>query len=350
MFLICPSTHLSLIKGELINTLYKINLKILRGIKMSCTIYYKGTLKEDNTQNDVAEIVLKHLKYMNATLEKTNNIIAIYFKKGLNEPLVFEFSKKNKINGFCKWNGEDLDEFYKIIDMFYELKPLFKLLKVDDDEGIWNEFIAQKNPCKIKLRELNEIELKLLERMKINEVIPINELEKFVMKELNLKPFYKSLLRIIVQDFIKIIKFVKLIDFKSQLINDYVNKLEYFGPNYIHYTDSSGFFYNFSIKLLEIWISDNFIYKKMGYVKELKNNIKGFDTSKIAALYGIHSIFLNCHAGGASNSKEAEMIKFAKKYYNVPYREIMVIDTPENELKMLFSMMDYLGFSYVGLE
>ena len=89
----------------------------------------------------------------------------------------------------------------------------------------------------------------------------------------------------------------------------------------------------------------------MGIVKSLTEDVRGLTSSNIAAKEGTLSIFLNRHSGGAGNSKEAEMRKLAKKYYKTgSLGEVMVIDKPERELEFFFSMMDYLGFKYIGVE
>jgi hypothetical protein len=45
------------------------------------------------------------------------------------------------------------------------------------------------------------------------------------------------------------------------------------------------------------------------------------------------------------------MRKLSKKYYKTgELGEVMVVDKPERELEFFFSMMDYLGFKYVGIE
>jgi len=316
---------------------------------MSCTIYYTGTLKESKSPEDVFGAISNHMQNINANLKQSANLVVINFLQGNSETLVFDFDK-NKINGFWKWNGNDPEEFYKIFDMFIEIKPLFKSLKIDDDEGLWNEYVIQKQPCKIKLRPLSSDEMKFLDRIKENEINPANDIEKLVMAKSNLSPFYKSLLRIIVQDFIKIMKIESVDDFNPHAIVDLTNELNFMGADSVK-EESKYFDFHFHYILIKIWISYAFEYKKLGVVKELAEDIRGLITSKEAALWGITSIFLNSHSGGASNSKEAEMRKFAKKYYKTgSLGEVMVIDKLERELEFFFSMMNYLGFEYIGVE
>jgi hypothetical protein len=316
---------------------------------MSCTIYYKGTLKENTTLNNVINVVSNHVVNIGAKWRQFDDTIVINFLRGNNETLNFEFIKK-QINGFFKWNGDDLAEFYRIFDMFIDFRPLFKSLKIDDDEGLWIEYVIQKQPCKIKLRPLSSDEIKFLERIRANESSSPNKTESFVMCKTTLNPPYKALLRIVVQDFIEIMEIKSIDDFDFQIIFDIaINNPHTKGglrPDDIEHFPSI-----FSFAFLQIWISNAFTYKKLGVIKKIPENIRGLESSMDAATLGIMSIFFNRHFGGASNSKEAEMRKLAKKYYRTgALGEVMVIDKPERELEFLFSMMDYLGFIYVGIE
>ena len=316
---------------------------------MSCTVYYKGTLKPEHNPEDVKTVVIKHANELNTVINETDDSLIINFNEGLSESLVFEF-KNNKLEENWKWNGNNPDEFYKILDMFFELKPYFKLLRIYDDAGLWNDFSAGKTPCKIKLRKLLPNELKILDRIRANEKSELSGIEKFIMLKTGYEPYNKSLLRIIVQDFIKVLNINSIDEFKPKDIIALANELRFAGKYYVKreigFSDCS-----LSHMLLEIWISYFFEFKGKGRVSEIPDELRGFNSSKIAAMCGISSIFLNSHAGGASNSKEAEMIKLAKKYYPTgALGEVMVIDEPERELEMLFSMMDYLGFKYVEFD
>jgi len=332
------------------------------------------------------------MQNIEAELVRSDDSVMISFLQGKSEPLVFHF-EDNKMDDFCKWNGETSEEFYAIFDMFIELKPLFKSLRVEDDEGFWYEYAIRKQPCKIKLRPLTSDEMGFLERVKANDQNPPNEIEQLVIAKSRFvpfsletmknhimiedelkskgvtaadeiaqlirshqakigpaKPFYHALLRIIVQDFIKIVKIDSAEDFCPQAIIKLTDELEFFGEE-SRKEDIEGFEFVFHWLLIEIWISYAFEYKKMGVVKDLPESTRGLHTSKEAALYGITSIFLNLHAGGASNSKEAEMKKLAKKYYRTgALGEVVIVDEPERELEFFFSMMEYLGLKHIGTQ
>ena len=313
---------------------------------MSCTVYYKGTLKDGYCQSDIIKIINGHMMSINAELKQHDDTIIIDFMLGNSEPIVFSFKNK-KIDGFCKWNGEQPEELLAIFDMLFEMKPLFRSLKVDDDEGVWDNYIIQKKPCRIKLRTLNPNEWAILERIYANDKCSLNEVEKLIIDQSRFHPHSEALLRIIVQDFIKVMGIESIGDFDPQTIVDYVNILKFSGKD-SYKEDSQIFRFLFSGMLIKIWISNAFAYKNMGVVKGLSEDIRGLMSSKYAAIIGIESIFLNKHSGIA-NSKHVEMKKFAAKYYKTSAMgNVIVIDKPERELEIFFSMMDYLGFSYLG--
>jgi hypothetical protein len=150
---------------------------------MSCTIFYKGKLKEDISVEFTISKIKEYSKNFNCNVEKNENGITIDFLNGNSEPLSFNF-KNNMINSFCKWNGEDIEEFYKIFHLFIELKPLFKSLKIEDDEGLWHEYVIQKEPCKIKLKPLSsQIKMEFFNRVKENESNPPSEIETYIFSQ-----------------------------------------------------------------------------------------------------------------------------------------------------------------------
>jgi len=314
---------------------------------MSCTIFYKGTLNEKSTPKDVIDTIQKHMKYINADLKYTDDSIVINFKSRLSEPLVFNFVN-NSINSYCKWDGNNSEEFYRILDIFIELKHLFKILEVEDEEGLWYGYNIQKQPCKINLRSLSASnELQLLNRIINNNHNELNEIENYIISLSRLCPFNQSLLRIIVQDFIKIMQIENIKDFSRKAIVVLMDQITFVND---HFAKTDLKYFEFDTILMRLWISYVFTYKNMRIVKDLPENIKGLKSSKLAALFGILSIFLNCH-GGVVNEKHAQMKKFAAMYYmSYPLGEVLVKDKPEVEMELFFSMMDYLGFSYVGIE
>lgn len=316
---------------------------------MSCTIFYKGTLRDSVTPESVFDCVSELIEQIDCHLHRESLTMTVFFNKGSSEPLMFAFAN-NKINGFCKWNGDTAEEFYRILDLFIKIKPLFKSLKVEDDDGIWYSYLARNRACKIQLRLLeSDNEQQLLRRIFENLAAPPDELEALLIEQLRLHPFNLSFLRIIIQDFIKIMNYQVPSDYSPETIIERASSVSFAEDHHAN-EDIRNFRFTFPYLLLRIWFSHAFVYKTNDLVYKIPEETRGLKTSKIAALYGTISIFLNLHSGGATNAKEAEMIKLAKKHYPIgSLGEVMVVDEPKRELEFFVSMMDYLGFRYIGV-
>lgn len=323
----------------------------LWGENMSCTFRYEGKLK-NNDINDIINVVKIHSQEIEFTIKHTDDTIIILFHKIQCESLIFQ-NNNGYITGSCKWVDRLSDSLYKIFDMLFEMIPLFESLRIDDDCGLWHEYTIQKQPNKITLRSLTSIEAELLSRMEANDNTPPDEVEQFVFEKSRLRPKNNAFLRVVLQDFIKLMGIVSMDYFCSQSTIGYTTMIE---PRIIdgrmtaEFEKRTYFSHDFPYSLIEAWIGNAYVFRNKGLVKDLRGDIKGLRESIEAAKNGVLSIFLNLHSGGAINSKEAEMRRFAKKYYKTgSLGEVMVIDEPEKELEMLFSMMDYLGFVYVGV-
>jgi len=315
---------------------------------MSCTIFYKGKLKEDTTIDALSSIIKEQISKINCSFHQDDNCITVIFNAGNSEPLVFDFDNA-KVDNFCKWNGEDENEFYAIFDLFIAIKPLFRSLRITDDEGAWEEYLAKSKPCKIKLRPLvGEIENQLLNRALKNSSDPFGEIEQIVYDALRLHSAAPVLCRIITQDFIKIIGIKSRDDFAPKPIVDFTNNLD-FADDHLGKVHVQNFEHTFKYMMLRVWISHAFTYKNRGMVHQLPNNVSGLKSSKLAALFGISSIFLNWHSG-IVNSKHTEMNKFADLHYMARIFGTMMFGGDEvKELELFVSMIDYLHFKYVGV-
>ena len=79
---------------------------------MSCTIFYKGKLKENTDIQNVIELIKSNAKYIDCSIIEKRDSITLLFNQGKTEPLVFDF-KNDKIDNFCKWNGLRKKSFTK---------------------------------------------------------------------------------------------------------------------------------------------------------------------------------------------------------------------------------------------
>jgi len=316
---------------------------------VSITIFYKGRLKENISVDMFSSTIEKYVSKIDCNVYQDNGAITIIFKNSHSEPLVFDFNN-DAIDDFFKWNGKNMNEFYEIFDLFKNIKPLFRSLKITDDEGLWEEYISQSQPCKVLLRSLvGEKENCLLKRAIKNKNIPLSKTEHTVIVALRLNPSALSLYRLIVQDFIKILNLKCPSDFNPKSIVAFANELT-FADDYIGEAQERIFECQFPYIIIQTWISHAFSYGKYGIVSQLSNNIRGLKSSKLAALFGILSIFLNCH-GGIVNKKHAEMKKMVALNYTAGYfGEFILWGCEKTELEFFVSMMDYLKFTYVGVE
>jgi len=286
---------------------------------------------------------------MDCNFHRNNKVITIIFGNKQSEPLVFDFDN-DSIDGFCKWNGSDINEFYRILDLFIGIKPSFRTLQITDDEGLWEEYVAQNKPCKVQLRPLvGEKENQLLKKAIENTCVPLDKTEQAVFTALRSIPTAPALCRLIVQDFIKILNLKSQDDFDPEAIVAFTNKLA-FANDHLGEAQERIFESQFTSMMLQIWISHAFSYGRHGIISHLPNNIRGLKSSKLAALFGTMSIFLNLHSG-VVNGKHAEMNKIAALHYPVgPFGEVQVSGSEKTELEFFVSMMDYLQFKYVGGE
>lgn len=314
---------------------------------MSCTIFYKGKLKSIYTFENIISIVQEHTKDFDCTLNIYENSIEVRFNTGKSEPLVLAL-ENSKIDGFCKWNGVNEEEYYKILDMFIELKPLFNPYRIEDDFGIWNNYLVQNKPCKIIKRSIStEQEQKLLHRIIDNAQKGYSDTEiellDIMYRHTEVAPFSKNICRLIVQDFIELFNIESLSSENRRRIIKVANEVSGFSQ-YLLFKEAN-FTFEFIYMVVAIWINYCLSYKNKGIVRDLSNGIRGLEGSKLAALYGILSNFLNCHSG-TINPKHAEINKFIAKSisHNNPF--ILSLLGANIELELLISVLDYLGFRY----
>jgi hypothetical protein len=316
---------------------------------LSCTIFYKGKLKENTDIQSVIEIIKSHTKSIDCSLIKKKNIITLLFNQGKTEPLVFDFNN-DKIDSFCKWNGIDEQEFYKIFDIFIAIKPYFKSLKIEDDGGFWYTYNNMHKPCKIVRRTtFNNNEIKLLERIKANSKIELSQIEKDIYKQMyhnieGSEPYSYRIWLLIVKDVVRLFAITEFDENTQACLLKKANKLmpSYFSNfNIVHFTGVL-----MSI-IVTLWVGEFMLYKDLGSVSLLDNNIRGLDGSKEAAIWGIMSSFLNSHSG-IVNLKHSEIDKFMVQQLSCEFYFILneLQDEGKTELELLVSILDYLGFKY----
>lgn len=363
---------------------------------MSSTIYYKGTLKDGSNTDALYEAVLRQSSGLNCSIVREADAFYIEFAEGTSEPLMFRLLN-GKLNWFCKWdNPGNPDEYYRIFDLFLAVKPFFKSLRIDDDEGAWQEYQLKSKPCKICLRELSgPAELGLLEGDFDAEKCDLSGLLKPGMRFF---PYSDAVYCVIARDFLKTFDAVSVMQLDRDRIIKLANKLRTDGEPFTR----ENFAFMFPYILIQIWIGCCLTYKVEGRVYRLADEVRGLKTNKLAAEFGLLSCFLNIHSGTV-NYKHAEMKRFAADYvdtgpkttafsakakaaltdlirdyiaennvdtssggpvlipltgefkeaYEAVFANPAPVAEPEDirqSLRALVSILDYLGFRYVGVE
>lgn len=316
---------------------------------MSCTIFYRGKLKENADIQNVIELIKSNAKNIDCSIIEKKDSITLLFNQGKTEPLVFDF-KNDKIDNFCKWNGIEEKEFYKMFDIFIAIKPYFKSLKVEDDGGFWYIYNTMHKPCKIKRRtELSDNEVKLLERIKANSITVLSQIEKDIYNQMypTAGPYSYNIWRLIVQDVVKVFEINNLGE-NTQL--DLINRTKKIFPSYFGFFKDNSF-EHFSFILMNLFVAlwvGELLYKDLGIVSSLEHNIRGLDSSIEAAIWGIMSSFLNNHSGMV-NEKHSEIDKFMVQQLSCEFYFILneLKDKGKTELELLVSILDYLGFKYI---
>lgn len=317
---------------------------------MSCSIFYKGKLKENADIQNVIELIKRSAKNIDCSIIEKKDSITLLFNQGKTEPLVFDF-KNDKIDNFCKWNGIDEQEFYKIFDIFIDIKPYFKSLKIEDDGGFWYTYNTMLKPCKvIRITTLSDNEIKLLERINANISTELRQIEKDIYKQMyhdieGSGPYSYRIWRLIVQDV------VKLFDITELDKNTYaylIKKANRIIPDYFSYFDIENFSVNLMALIVALWVGEFTIYKDLEIVSLLNDNIRGLSGSKKAAVLGIMSSFLNCHSGMV-NAKHSELDKFMVQQLSCEFYFILneLKDDGKTEFELLVSILNYLGFKYI---
>ena len=120
---------------------------------MGITIFYKGTLNETASPQDVFDIAVCIADQMGWTCRVEGDALAIDIPDSFSETLVLNFVNR-RIDGWCKYDLEEPEEFETALELFYAIRPLFAEYEVFDDFGQWFECLAEKEPLDIRLREL----------------------------------------------------------------------------------------------------------------------------------------------------------------------------------------------------
>ena len=276
---------------------------------MSCTIFYKGKLKRKYQVAELFEVIIDKIKDSNWKYRKEENCLTIDLNDGKSEPMQFQFHE-HTLKGFCKVFCEENTEYDRIFDLFFHIQNMFFYLNIDDDFGMWADYLANKTPPKIKLRELTEQELKLIQRFD-------KEAESSSI-----------LLGIIGMEIKKS---------KDDVIS-YQYLVEHINPNVPSYfMEETG--------ILETWVYETMTFKNYGRVCDINMDTRGLRSSLLAFSFGIAETMFGFF-GGSTGPKQADIRKlYELEIYNKK------IDLEKDHVLMfryVLSVLEYLGFKHMN--
>jgi len=125
---------------------------------MSITIYYRGNI--DNVYG-LIDVVIRLSNEFEWTLTNTCENVCVNIPNC--EELVL--SKNDNISGFIKYSGENQETLYHIFEFFRKIEPYFEKFQINDDFGLWDNYISQFSKHKLPyFRELKENEKAELNR------------------------------------------------------------------------------------------------------------------------------------------------------------------------------------------
>lgn len=277
---------------------------------MSCTIFYKGKLKKKYLISEFFEIITKKVTSNNWEYSIVNNTLVIDYDNSISEPLIFRFND-HEFDGFCKVISENNDILELIFSLFYDNKSLFYKLHINDDLGLWNDFVIRKDPCEIKLRDLTEEEMEFILKFDKN-ISSADVLYSIIASDIIGNAFKGNVYELLVSN-----------------INPNV-------PSYDANSSSTNIFC-----ILETWLYKVMQYKDYGYVKDILMETKGLVKDMQVFSFGIAECIL-FFCGGCIGRKQSQIRKlYTQEIYNKK------IDIQKDHILMyrfVLSVLDYLKF------
>lgn len=304
------------------------------------TIFYRLKLKRTRNPMEVFEKMQKSVKKKGATknwvctIDSEKPSMTIDFCDKKSETFCLSFDDQKVCEGCCKvcfplsgelFDDEKKSEFKSLINMIYSVRTSLAEMKITDDYGISESFIDSK-VNKIILRELTEDEIKRAEYLIADGHTNIRDFITALMYDYRNLSYSK--------DFIP-----------------YINRRIGGGTPIIFWDqcdDISDFFSAFA---------DSFLYETTEYqdkgrlytIDDYYGDLNGVFFSVTAFVFGLQTITgYQIHEKGW-DPKSTQVLRL---YYN---KCLPIIENEKSDLgkcvaayRFFVSIMDYLGFKYVG--
>ena len=282
---------------------------------MSCTFFIKGKLKKKYKANDLFNVIIEEIKDTKWKYKLQSEENFKVFFNDRSEILSFKF-EDNKIDEICKIHFETNEEFEKLLEIFYKTKSMFYILQIDDDFGLWNDYLANKNPCKIKLRELSEEEKNEIEIFDYKKHKSINIIYGIIAKDIS-KKMNK-----------KISSIQEIVD----IMNPKIKKAFFLD------------IFSEEILCFFIWIYETMEYKKFGKIDELDlEATKGLNSNIFTFCFAIREAVFGVY-GGNNGPKHSQIVKL---YYEIVRKNSNIENDAFLMYRYILSTLEYSGFKKI---
>jgi hypothetical protein len=131
---------------------------------MSITIYYKGNLKEPENIAGLMNAIREYSQPLGWEIVGLKGVEGIYVD--IPDTVNIAFAPRDGwIDDFAKSTDDSEETLDEIFGLFRSIKPFFKRLHIEDDYGLWNDYIARYSKEKFpQFRELKSCEKEELNR------------------------------------------------------------------------------------------------------------------------------------------------------------------------------------------
>lgn len=305
-------------------------------MKDSTTIFYDLKLKRTRKPLEVFEKMAKSVKKHGATKNWVcaydEEIFRIDFNDDFSETFVIRFNEKKICGGFCKvgfplsgelFDDEKKSEFKQLLNMLWSVRTSFSEMKITDDYGITECYLDTK-VNKIALRHLTSEELKRAERLFNNGHTTINEFVTALFFDLRNLPYSEN--------------YFPFINRSTSL-------------HYIAFWDSFDKEYDFYGAFAESFLLETTEYKDKGRlytVKDYYGDLSGVWFSVGAFNYGILALTERFRCVSADPKSTQVTRLFQNKYLPLLNEENDALGKCVLAYRFIVSIMDFLGFRYVG--
>ena len=110
---------------------------------MGWTLFYKGTLKDENDPSDVFGVVAGIAEEEQWGYEIDGDTMIVEFPVGYAEDLGFDLRSRS-MDSWCKFFFEEEEEILAVFGLFYAIMPFFADYQIDDEYEAWIGFLAWK--------------------------------------------------------------------------------------------------------------------------------------------------------------------------------------------------------------